>query len=540
MAIAVPMRYSTLTLPSGFHDGFFMSRETFYITTAISYPNGKPHIGHAYELIATDALARFQRLDGKDVFFLTGTDEHGIKMLQTARKEGISARELADRNAAEFQRMGKVLNASNDDFIRTTEKRHYAASQAIWKAMAANGDIYKGGYAGWYSVRDEAYYGEEETEVRADNVRYGPQGTPVEWVEEESYFFRLSAYQDRLLALYESQPDFIGPVERRNEVVSFVKAGLKDLSISRTTFDWGVPVPGDEKHVMYVWVDALTNYITAAGYPDENADKWRFWPADAHIIGKDIVRFHAVYWPAFLMSAGIELPKRVFGHGFLFNRGEKMSKSLGNVIDPFTMVEHYGLDQVRYFFLREVPFGQDGSYSHEAIVNRTNADLANDLGNLAQRSLSMIAKNCGSVVPKRGELADADKAILAQADAALVTAREAMAGQGIHHALAAIFGVVAEANRYFAAQEPWALKKTDPARMETVLWTTAETIRRVGILCQPYIPGSAAKLLDLLAVPTDARDFAHLTADHALVPGAPLPAPQPVFPRYVEQAEASA
>ncbi|MBN9243343.1 MAG: methionine--tRNA ligase [Mesorhizobium sp.] len=517
-----------------------MSRETFYITTAISYPNGKPHIGHAYELIATDALARFQRLDGKDVFFLTGTDEHGIKMLQTARKEGISARELADRNAAEFQRMGKVLNASNDDFIRTTEKRHYAASQAIWKAMAANGDIYKGGYAGWYSVRDEAYYGEEETEVRADNVRYGPQGTPVEWVEEESYFFRLSAYQDRLLALYESQPDFIGPVERRNEVVSFVKAGLKDLSISRTTFDWGVPVPGDEKHVMYVWVDALTNYITAAGYPDENADKWRFWPADAHIIGKDIVRFHAVYWPAFLMSAGIELPKRVFGHGFLFNRGEKMSKSLGNVIDPFTMVEHYGLDQVRYFFLREVPFGQDGSYSHEAIVNRTNADLANDLGNLAQRSLSMIAKNCGSVVPKRGELADADKAILAQADAALVTAREAMAGQGIHHALAAIFGVVAEANRYFAAQEPWALKKTDPARMETVLWTTAETIRRVGILCQPYIPGSAAKLLDLLAVPTDARDFAHLTADHALVPGAPLPAPQPVFPRYVEQAEASA
>ncbi|MGN6303974.1 MAG: methionine--tRNA ligase [Mesorhizobium sp.] len=517
-----------------------MSRETFYITTAISYPNGKPHIGHAYELIATDALARFQRLDGKDVFFLTGTDEHGIKMLQTARKEGISARELADRNAAEFQHMAKALNASNDDFIRTTEKRHYAASQAIWKAMADNGDIYKGGYAGWYSVRDEAYYGEEETEVRADNVRYGPQGTPVEWVEEESYFFRLSAYQDRLLALYDSQPDFVGPSERRNEVVSFVKAGLKDLSISRTTFDWGVPVPGDEKHVMYVWVDALTNYITAAGYPDENADKWRFWPADAHIIGKDIVRFHAIYWPAFLMSAGIELPKRVFGHGFLFNRGEKMSKSLGNVIDPFTMVEHYGLDQVRYFFLREVPFGQDGSYSHEAIVNRTNADLANDLGNLAQRSLSMIAKNCDGVVPKQGEFADADKAILAQAETALATARDAMAGQGIHHALAAIFGVVAEANRYFAAQEPWALKKTDPARMETVLWTTAETIRRVAILCQPYIPGSAEKLLDLLAVPADRRQFEHVAAGHALTAGTALPAPQPVFPRYVEQPEASA
>jgi methionyl-tRNA synthetase len=511
-----------------------MSRDSFYITTAISYPNGKPHIGHAYELIATDALARFQRCDGRQVFFLTGTDEHGIKMLQTARKEGISVRELADRNAAEFQRMAVALNASNDDFIRTTEERHYKASQAIWTAMAANGDIYKGGYAGWYSVRDEAYYGEEETELRDDGVRYGPQGTPVEWVEEESYFFRLSAYQDKLLALYENQPDFIGPAERRNEVASFVRSGLKDLSISRTTFDWGVPVPGDERHVMYVWVDALTNYITALGYPDENEEKWKFWPADAHIIGKDIVRFHAIYWPAFLMSAGIELPKRVFGHGFLFNRGEKMSKSLGNVIDPFTMVEHYGLDQVRYFFLREVPFGQDGSYSHEAIVNRTNADLANDLGNLAQRSLSMIAKNCGGVVPARGELADADSAILAQAVDALGTARKAMAEQAIHQALAAIFGVVAEANRYFAGQEPWALKKTDPVRMETVLWTTAEVIRRVGILCQPFIPGSAARLLDLLAVGEDARGFDRIDTLEALAPGAPLPPPEPVFPRYVE------
>ncbi|PLP58882.1 methionine--tRNA ligase [Mesorhizobium loti] len=511
-----------------------MSREKFYITTAISYPNGKPHIGHAYELLATDALARFQRLDGKDVFFLTGTDEHGIKMLQTAKKEGITPRELADRNAAEFRRMGQALNASNDDFIRTTEERHRISSQAIWKAMEANGDIYKGGYAGWYSVRDEAYYGEEETEVRPDNVRYGPQGTPVEWVEEESYFFRLSAYQDKLLALYESQPDFVGPSERRNEVASFVKSGLKDLSISRTTFDWGIPVPGDEKHVMYVWVDALTNYITAAGYPDTQAPSWSYWPA-THIIGKDIVRFHAVYWPAFLMSAGIALPKRVFAHGFLFNRGEKMSKSVGNVIDPFTMVDHYGLDQVRYFFLREVPFGQDGSYSHEAIVNRTNADLANDLGNLAQRSLSMIAKNCNGVVPQRGTLTEPDKAILDQATAALSTARKAMAEQTIHQALAAIFAVVADANRYFAAQEPWALKKTDPARMETVLWTTAEIIRRVGILCQPYIPGSAAKLLDTLAVAEDTRDFQHLTDADALVSGTALPAPQPVFPRYVEQ-----
>ncbi|WP_011580921.1 MULTISPECIES: methionine--tRNA ligase [Chelativorans] len=512
-----------------------MTRETFYITTAISYPNGRPHIGHAYELIATDALARFQRCDGKDVMFLTGTDEHGIKMLQTARKEGITAGELADRNAPEFQRMAKLLNASNDDFIRTTEERHRTASQAIWKAMADRGDIYLGGYSGWYSVRDEAYYGEDETRVGEDGVRYGPQGTPVEWVEEESYFFRLSAYQERLLKLYEENPDFIGPAERRNEIVSFVRSGLRDLSISRTTFDWGVPVPGDEKHVMYVWVDALTNYITALGYPDQDAERWRYWPADVHIIGKDIIRFHAIYWPAFLMSAGIALPKRVFGHGFLFNRGEKMSKSVGNVIDPFTMIEHYGLDQVRYFFLREVPFGQDGSYSHEAIVNRTNADLANDLGNLAQRSLSMIAKNCDGKVPARGELSAADRAILDQAEAALATARGAMGRQAIHAALAAIFDVVAEANRYFAAQEPWALRKTDPARMETVLYTTAETLRRIAILCQPFIPSSAEKLLDLLSVPQDRRGFADVGETAMLAPGTPLPAPQPVFPRYVEQ-----
>ncbi|MBX9452055.1 MAG: methionine--tRNA ligase [Mesorhizobium sp.] len=511
-----------------------MPSQTYYITTAISYPNGKPHIGHAYELIATDALARFQRHDGKDVFFLTGTDEHGIKMYQTARKEGVSTRELADRNAAEFKRMAEALGASNDDFIRTTEERHYRSSQAIWKAMADNGDIYKGGYAGWYSVRDEAYYDEDEVELRDDGVRYGPQGTPVEWVEEESYFFRLSAYGDRLLKLYEERPDFIGPVERRNEIVSFVRSGLKDLSISRTTFDWGIPVPGDEKHVMYVWVDALTNYITGVGYPDEKADLWRFWPADLHVIGKDITRFHTIYWPAFLMSAGIELPKRVFGHGFVFNRGEKMSKSVGNVIDPFALVDHYGLDQVRYFLLREVPFGQDGNYSHDAIVNRTNADLANDLGNLAQRSLSMIAKNCGGVVPQKGALQDVDTAMLAMADEALATARKAMGVQAIHQALAAVFAVVAEANRYFAGQEPWALRKTDPARMETVLWTTAETVRRVAILCQPYVPGSAAKLLDLLAVPADQRDFAHLADASALTSGDALPAPQPVFPRYVE------
>ncbi len=509
----------------------------YYLTTAISYPNGVPHIGHAYELIATDALARFKRLDGYEVFFVTGTDEHGQKMLQTARGEDLEPRVLADRNSELFREMAKALNASQDDFIRTTEERHYEACQELWRRMDANGDIYKDSYAGWYSVRDEAYYDEKETELRDDGVRYGPQGSPVEWVEEESYFFRLSDYQDRLLEHYASNPEFIGPDTRRNEVVSFVKSGLHDLSISRTTFDWGIPVPGDEKHVMYVWVDALTNYVTATGWPGEGPNT-HFWPADLHVIGKDIVRFHAIYWPAFLMSAGLELPKRVYGHGFLFNRGEKMSKSVGNVVDPFSMAETYGVDQMRFFFLREVPFGNDGNYSHEAIVARINADLANDIGNLAQRSLSMIAKNCEGKVPTPGDFSPEDQAILGAAYGLVEEIRPDIDQQQIHKALDAIWRVVADANRYFAAQEPWALKKTDPERMNTVLYVTAETIRVLGILSQFVMPESGAKLLDLLSVPPDARSFAQIDAEHALSAGTELPKPSGVFPRWVEPADA--
>ncbi|MFN3506205.1 MAG: methionine--tRNA ligase [Allorhizobium sp.] len=508
--------------------------DPFYITTAISYPNGKPHIGHAYELIATDAMARFQRLDGRDVFFLTGTDEHGQKMQQTARAEGISPEELAERNSNEFREMGKLLNSSNDDFIRTTEKRHHQTVQEVWRRMEKNGDVYKGGYAGWYSVRDEAYYQEEETELRADGVRYGPQGTPVEWVEEESYFFKLSAYEDKLLKLYEDQPDFIGPNERRNEVISFVKSGLKDLSISRTTFDWGIKVPGDDKHVMYVWVDALTNYITATGYiEDENGPRAKYWPADVHIIGKDIIRFHAVYWPAFLMSAGLPLPKRVYAHGFLLNKGEKMSKSLGNVVDPVNLVNHFGLDQVRYFFLREVSFGQDGSYSEEGIGTRINADLANGIGNLASRSLSMINKNCEGRVPTPGPLTAEDEAILKIADEAIEICREEMGKQQIHKAVAAIINIVNEADRYFAAQAPWVLKKTDEARMGTVLYVTADVVRQIAILFQPIMPETSAKILDLVAVAEEDRLFSKLGAAGRLQPGTELPAPSPVYPRYV-------
>jgi methionyl-tRNA synthetase len=510
----------------------------FYITTAIAYPNGVPHIGHAYEAIATDALARFQRLDGKNVFFLTGTDEHGLKMAQTAELEKLPTLEVATRNAHRFKDMDERLNVSFDRFIRTTEEEHHRSSQEIWKRMADNGDIYLDSYAGWYSVRDEAYYAEDETVLGEDNVRRGPQGTPVEWVEEKSYFFKLSAYQDRLLALYASQPDFIGPDSRKNEVVSFVKSGLRDLSISRTTFDWGVKVPGDPEHVMYVWVDALTNYITGVGFPNESDPNWRYWPADVHIIGKDIIRFHAVYWPAFLMSAGIPVQKRVYAHGFLFSRGEKMSKSLGNVVDPFNLADQYGVDQVRYFFLREVPFGQDGNYNHEAIVARINADLANDLGNLAQRSLSMIAKQYQGVLPEPGEFSDNDKAILAQADGMIALARSAMASQQIHQALNAVWAVVAEANRYFAGEAPWALAKTDPQRQRTVLYVTAEVVRQIAILAQPVMPESSARLLDILAIPADQRDFAVLGGASRIKPGTQLPTPTGIFPRYIEPSAA--
>lgn len=517
-------------------------QQKFYITTAISYPNGEPHIGHAYEAIATDTIARFERADGKDVFFLTGTDEHGLKMRQTATKQNISPRALADKNSARFREMVAALGLSHDDFIRTTEPRHYTASEEIWRRMEANGDIFLTTYAGWYSVRDEAFYNETETTIGDDGVRRGPQGTPVDWTEEETYFFRLSAYQDKLLAHYDANPDFILPPERRNEVVSFVKGGLEDLSISRTTLDWGIPVPRESdartggaegpKHVMYVWVDALTNYITGVGFPDENAPSWKFWPADVHVIGKDITRFHAVYWPAFLMSAGLELPKRIFSHGFVLSRGEKMSKSVGNVVDPFDLVSAYGLDQLRYFFLREVSFGQDGNYSPEAIANRINADLANDLGNLAQRSLSMVSKNCDGAVPQPGDFTAEDQAILAAADGMYAKAREAMDRQAITRYLDAVWAVVGDANRYFASEEPWAKKKTDPQRMATILYVTAEVVRQVAILAAPVMPASSAKLLDALGQRAEARSFAALGASGRLQSGTAIPPPTGVFPRY--------
>lgn len=503
----------------------------FYITTAIPYGNGAPHIGHAYEAIATDALARFKRLDGYDVHFLTGMDEHGQKMEQTAKKEGIAPQALADRTAEMFRSMHKTLNISYDDFIRTTDARHKESCAKLWLEMEKKGDIYLDRYAGWYSVRDEAFFGEDELSSNADGKKFAPSGAPVEWVEEESYFFKLSSYQDKLLKLYTDNPDFIRPDTRRNEVISFVKSGLKDLSVSRTTFNWGVPVPGAPKHVMYVWVDALSNYITALGYPD-GAQFKQYWPVDVHMIGKDIVRFHAIYWPAFLMSAGIPVPKSVFGHGFIYNRGEKMSKSVGNVISPEALAATYGVDQLRYFLLREVAYGQDGNFSHETMTQRINSDLANDLGNLAQRSLSMIAKNCEGKIPAHGAFTPEDKKLLDAAANLLTICRAEMKDLAFHKMLDAIWAVVGEANRYIDAQAPWGLKKTDTARMDTVLYVTIESVRRICLLLLAIMPESINRMLDQLAVPAEERTFVALAAQ--LKPGTALPAPAGVFPRYVE------
>ena len=490
--------------------------EPFYITTAISYPNGPPHIGHAYEAIAADAIARFQRARGRDVRFQTGTDEHGLKMAQAARAEGLEPRAFANKMSRLFQAMCDTLNVSYDRFILTSEPDHYRASQAIWQAMEERGDLYLGRYEGWYSVRDEAYYDAGEVVEGEGGEKLSPNGTPVEWTVEESWFFRLSKYQQPLLDHYVAHPEFIRPETRRNEVLRFVEGGLNDLSISRTSFDWGVPVPGSPDHVMYVWLDALTNYITGLGYPDDTELMRRYWPADVHLIGKDVVRFHAVYWPAFLMSAGIALPRQVYGHGFLLSRGEKMSKSVGNVVDPMVLADRFGVDALRYFLLREVPFGQDGSYSAEAIVARANAELANSFGNLAQRTLSMVHKNLGGVLPEQGK-AGADLELLAVVEEAtrkeLPEAFERLAFSiGIEAWLRAVFAC----NQYVDTQAPWALRKTDPERMAAVLGTLVAAVRELTRAIAPIIPAAADRLLTLI----DAGEG-----------GSPIPQPTPLFPR---------
>jgi len=505
--------------------------QRFYVTTPIYYVNGAPHIGHAYTSVAADVLARWKRLDGFDVFFLTGTDEHGQKVEKAAHDAGVAPQEFADRIAAQFQDLSALMNLSNDDFIRTTEDRHKRTCQELWRRLRASGDIYLGHYEGYYAVRDEAFYDESELATTPDGACVAPTGAPVEWVREPSYFFRLSAWQDRLLALYENEPEFVSPASRRNEVISFVRSGLRDLSVSRTSFTWGVPVPDDPDHVMYVWVDALTNYLSAVGFPDAGNPRWPFWPADVQVVGKDIIRFHAVYWPAFLMAAGLPTPRCVFSHGWWTASGEKMSKSLGNAVDAGRLVRTFGLDPVRYFLMREIPFGNDGDYSDAALIRRTNVELANDLGNLAQRTLSQIAKNCDGMLPARGPATVQDTALMEAAQALPQSMRDRLDRLAFHDALEDVWRVIRAANAYIDHQAPWALRKTDTARMGTVLNVLVEVIRCVATVLQPFMPGSMGAMLDQVGAPQDARGLADLTIP--LPDGLSLPAPQGVFPRYV-------
>ncbi|QBL93095.1 Methionine--tRNA ligase [Komagataeibacter saccharivorans] len=504
----------------------------YYVTTPIYYVNGAPHIGHAYTSVAADVIARFKRLAGFDVFFLTGTDEHGQKVEQAAQTAGMEPIAFADRVAADFRDMYDTMAISYDDFIRTTEPRHAEGASALWKRLEENGHIYLDAYEGWYALRDECFYGEDELVDGPDGRKVAPTGAAVEWVREPSYFFRLSAFGDRLLELYENRPGFIEPQSRRNEVASFVRQGLRDLSISRTSFNWGIPVPGDPKHVMYVWVDALANYLSALGFPDEKGPRWDFWPANLHLVGKDILRFHAIYWPALLMGAGLELPERVFSHGWWTIEGQKMSKSLGNVVDPRDLVNTFGLDPIRFFLMREMPFGGDSDLSRRAIISRMNVELANDLGNLAQRTLSQIARNCEGVLPPQGAHTAEDTALLAPASLLPQIMHEQIDRQALTDALEEVWKVIRACNAYIDHQAPWKLKKTDAARMADVLRVLADALRIIATVLQPYMPGSMDRMLTQLGVEAGERDFAAL--DTPLPGGRVLPAPQGIFPRFVE------
>ena len=506
----------------------------YYVTTPIFYVNGEPHIGHAYTAIAADVLARFKRLDGHDVHFLTGTDEHGQKVEKAARDAGLSPQDFTDAISAKFAAMIAAMGVAPDDTIRTTEARHKAGATALWRTLRDRDQIYLGHYEGWYAVRDEDFYSADDLTTLPDGTKLAPTGAPVEWVREPNYLFRLSQWQEPLLRHYEENPDFIGPPGKRNEMLSFIRGGLNDLSVSRSSFTWGIPVPDDPGHVMYVWLDALANYITALGYPDNTAPAWRFWPADLHLVGKDIQRFHAVYWPAFLMAAGLPVPRRIFSHGWWTVEGAKMSKSVGNVVDPLDLVARFGLDPVRFFLLREVPFGNDGDFSERALISRTNSELANGLGNLCQRTLSLIARNCGGTLPAATAPNEEDAALLAQAQALPALMRERLDRQAHHDALDEAWKLIRAADGYIDRQAPWALKKTDLARMQAVLRVLSDVLRVLATTLLAYMPGSMDRMLDLLGVPSDARDLAALATP--LPDGTALPAPVGIFPRYVEEA----
>ena len=470
--------------------------KNFYITTPIYYPSGKPHMGHAYSSIIADIFARFKRLEGYNVLFLTGTDEHGQKIQKEALKNNKSPREFCDEISETFRSLTKILNLTNDDFIRTTEPRHFDSVKEIWNRLIKSGDIYLDKYSGWYSVSDEAYYDESEIEDKNGKKISKISGSLVEWVEEESFFFKLSAFQKRLLDYYEKKQDFIHPQSRKNEVVSFVKKGLKDLSISRTSFSWGIPVPDNKKHVIYVWLDALTNYLSALNFPDLNDNKYKsFWPADVHIIGKDILRFHAVYWPAFLLAANLPLPKKIFGHGWILSDEKKMSKSLGNILDPIEIIKNYGIDQLRYYLIKEVSLGNDGSISLENLNNCINNDLANNYGNLCQRVFSFIKKNCNNKIPKASNFKEEDKKLINNIKDNVPKLIDLINNQNLNEYIKIVVDFSFEANKYFNDSEPWTLKKKDQERMNTILNTIVEQIKNISILLNPIIPISSEKVL---------------------------------------------
>ena len=475
--------------------------KNFYITTPIYYPSGKPHMGHAYSSIVADIFARFKRLENYNVLFLTGTDEHGQKIQKEAKKNNKDPKIFCDEISETFRSLTKKLNLSNNDFIRTTEKRHYKSVIEIWNRLVESGDIYLDKYSGWYSISDEAFYDEDEIEEKNGDKFSKSSGSKVEWVEEESYFFKLSSWSDKLLKFYNDNKEFILPPSRKNEVIKFVEKGLKDLSISRTSFTWGIPVPKNNKHVIYVWLDALTNYISALNFPDEGDEKYKnFWPADVHIIGKDILRFHAVFWPAFLLAAKLPLPKRVFGHGWILSDDKKMSKSLGNILDPVEIINKYGVDQLRYYLVKEVSLGNDGSISMENLKNCINNDLANNYGNLCQRVFSFIKKNCDNKIPNSKNLNDVDKELLDNLKNNLPKLINLMNGQDLNEYIKMVVGFSFKANKYFNDSEPWAIKKKDIKRMNTILFTITEQIKNISILLNPIIPSATNKVLSSMNI----------------------------------------
>jgi len=473
--------------------------KNFYITTPIYYPSGKPHMGHAYSSIVADIFARFKRLENYNVLFLTGTDEHGQKIQKEAKKNNKEPKIFCDELSETFRSLTKILNLSNNDFIRTTEKRHHKSVIEIWNRLVDSGDIYLDKYSGWYSVSDEAFYDEDEIQNINEKKVSKSSGSTVEWVEEESYFFKLSSWSNKLLEFYNTNSDFILPKSRKNEVVKFVEKGLKDLSISRTSFTWGIPVPKNEKHVIYVWLDALTNYISALNFPDIKDKKYKnFWPADLHIIGKDILRFHAVFWPAFLLAAKLPLPKKVFGHGWILSNEKKMSKSLGNILDPIEIINKYGVDQLRYYLVKEVSLGNDGSISMENLKNCINNDLANNYGNLCQRVFSFIKKNCENKIPKSSKLDNSDKNLLNNLKNNIPKLIDLMNNQDLNEYIKIVVGFSFDANKYFNDSEPWAVKKKDQERMKTILFTIVQQIKNISILLNPIIPNATSKVFDIM------------------------------------------